>query len=1174
MAAPGFVHLHTHTQYSLLDGAARVANLGRKAAALKMPALAITDHGNLFGLVDFYRAMQEARIKPILGMEAYLAPGSRHERATGPSSGAYHLVLLARNEQGYRNLIQLASIGYLEGFYYKPRIDHEVLARHCEGLIGLSACLRGEVNLLARANRMEEAATAARRYADYFDGQFYLELMDHGLEPERVANERLIELGRDTGLPMVATNDVHYLEREHAKAHDTLLCIQTNRMRDDPKRLRFQTDQFYFRTPEEMEALFGHVPGALENTLRIAEACNVELEFGNLRMPQYPLPEGFEGLDEYLDHLAWEGLRSRYGDAPEATRERLRYELGIIRRMGYAGYFLIVRDFIEFARARKIPVGPGRGSAAGSLASYCVGITNIDPIKYNLLFERFLNPDRVSMPDIDVDFSDRGRGEVIRYVVDRYGAGNVCQIITFGTMAARAAVRDVGRVLGFSYPEVDRIAKLIPAELKMTLEKALQQSPDLAALAASDPRIAELIEIARVLEGLSRHASTHAAGIVITPTPLTDHVPLFRGKEGEVTTQLDMVSCEAIGLLKMDLLGLRTLTVVQDCLALLRERGIAIDIDEIPLDDGAVFELMSRGETVGVFQFESGGMVEYLKKLKPSALEDLIAMNALHRPGPLGSGMVDTFISRKHGQEPIRYEHESLEPILEATYGVIVYQEQVMEIASRLAGYSMGDADFLRRAMAKKKKKEMQEHRRSFVRGAQERKIAKRAAEKIFELMDKFASYGFNRSHSAGYAVLAYQTAYLKAHYPVEFMAATLSSELNDSDRLMVLLTECRRMGIEVQLPDVSASEESFGVAGAAIRFGLGAIKGLGHAAAQAIVQARESAGQFRSFYHFCESLEGNALNRKALEGLIAAGALDGLGGHRAQMMAALGPALDRAGAVRRDRQTGQASLFAAGGEERETDLLGEPVLPAVPDWDLSETLSKEKAALGFYLSHHPLDPYRAMLARLGVPAVQAIRELPDRTRVQVAGVIAQAKLGTTGRGEAMGIYLIDDQTGIIDVLVFGDAFRRLRERMVVDAPLLLRGRIATREGKPPRLFAEDARELVALAGGEGISLHVALRDQDSEARAREVCELLATHAGGVPVFVHVDPGQMHGVIVQLRNRRVSVTAELLEALEALLGEGVVRLFSGPTDAVRSPQLFGARRAEQGAAAEVASGAR
>jgi DNA polymerase-3 subunit alpha len=1161
VAAPGFVHLHTHTQYSLLDGAGKIADLASKASSLGMPALAITDHGNVFGAIDFYRSLQAAGVKPILGMEAYITPGSRHERAARPGSGLYHLVLLARDLEGYQNLIRLASIGYLEGFYYKPRIDKEILARHSAGLIGLSGCLRGEVNMLARANRMEDAESSARQYADIFDGRFYLELQDHGLEPQAVAIERLVELARRTGLPLVATNDVHYLEREHSKAHDVLLCIQTNRMRDDPKRLRFESEQLYFRTPQEMHALFGHIPGALENTLQIAEACNVELEFGKLRMPQYPLPEGFADLDAYLEHLAWEGLQRRYGEASTEVRERLRYELDVIARMRYAGYFLIVRDFIEFARSRKIPVGPGRGSAAGSLVSYAVGITNIDPIKYSLLFERFLNPERVSMPDIDVDFSDRGRAEVIRYVVDRYGAENVCQIITFGTMAARAVVRDVGRVLGFSYPEVDRIAKMIPAELKMTLERALGQAPDLRELVESDPRVGELLEIAKVLEGLTRHASTHAAGVVITPTPLIEQVPLFRGKEGEVTTQYDMTACEGIGLLKMDLLGLRTLTVVQDCLEFLGRRGVEIDIEEIPLDDPAVFDLMSRGATVGIFQFESAGMVEYLKKLAPGSLEDLIAMNALHRPGPLGSGMVDAFIARKHGDEPIAYEDERLEPILAGTYGVIVYQEQVMEIASRLAGYSLGEADMLRRAMAKKKKKVMQEQRRVFITGAGKHGISAAIARRVFELMDHFASYGFNRSHSAGYAVLAYQTAYLKAHYPVEFMAATLSSELSDSDRIMVLLSECRRMGIQVLAPDVGASEEKFSVEDASIRFGLGAIKGLGHAAVDAIVEARGRAGSFRSFFHFCESIEGNALNRKAIEGLIQSGALDSLAGTRAQMAAVLQPALERAASLRRDRHSGQESLFGTGGLEQ--GLLQEPALPAVAAWDLTETLHKEKASLGFYLSHHPLDPYRAMLAHLAVNRITEIPDLPDRARIQVAGVVTRVKFGTTNRGEAMGSFTLEDFSGQMDVLLFGDTLQRQRAKLELESQVLVAGRLGTREGRPPRVFADSAVSLHELAQGQGLSLHLALSGDDADERIMELHELLAAHAGGVPVFAHVDHESPHGMVVQLRVRGVSLEGQLLESLERLLGGSVVRLVHGNSAAVRARQVFGDRAAAE-----------
>jgi len=1158
VARAGFVHLHTHTQYSLLDGACRIEDLAAKAAKLGMPAVAMTDHGNLFGAVHFHRAVKAAGLRPVIGMEAYVASQSRHDR-TGGSGSAHHLLLLARNARGLGNLMKLSSIGYLEGFYYKPRIDKTVLAEHSEGLIALSACLKGEVNALARTGRMEEAARAAREYAELFDGRFYLELMDHGLEPERVANERLIELAQRTGLPLVATNDCHYLDREHAKAHDVLLCIQTNRLREDPRRLRFETDQLYFRSPDEMRSLFGHLPGAIENTVAIAEACEVELEADHLRLPRFPLPDRFETLEAYLQHLAEEGLRARYGDAPAEVRERLAFELDIIRRMGYAGYFLIVRDFIHFARSRGIPVGPGRGSAAGSLVSYVIGITNIDPIKYDLLFERFLNPERVNMPDIDVDISDRGRGEVIRYVVDRYGAENVCQIITFGTMAARAVVRDVGRVLGFSYPEVDRIAKLIPAELKMTLPKALAQTPELRELADNDPRIGELLEIGSVLEGLNRHASTHAAGVVITPTPLNENVPLFRGKEGEVTTQWDMVASESVGLLKIDILGLRTLTVVQDCLELLRHRGVEIDIDALPFDDPETFALVSRGETVGVFQFESAGMVEYLRKLQPERLEDLIAMNALYRPGPLKSGMVDSFIQRKHGREAIAYAHPSLEPVLESTYGTIVYQEQVMQIASRMAGYTLGQADLLRRAMAKKKMKEMEKQRRVFVDGAVAAGASRTTAQQVFALMEQFAEYGFNRSHSAGYAVLAYQTAYLKAHYPIEFMAATLSSEMNDSDRVLSLLNECRRLGIDVLPPDVQHSQEAFSVEGRSIRFALAAIKGVGRSAAGAIAQRRESDGPFRSYYHFCEAMDGGGLNRKTLEALVQAGALDGLGGEREAMIAAVGQALEWAAARRRDRLAGQSSLFggeAAGGDA----LLAEPVLPRVPAWEPAEMLRREKEALGFYLTHHPLDPFRALVECLGLCPLDEARELADGTRVEVTGVSVQVRTGTTRRGETMAAITLEDYGGRIEVLVFGDALQACRACLEGEAPLLVSGRIALHERRGVRLFADRIRRLEDLLAGGQIALHLAVHSAEANERAVKVRELIGLlPEGSIPVFLHVDPGRRQGAVVQLRRSVAQVTGDVLERLIAALGVEAVRLVPGREERLDSRRIFGRR---------------
>lgn len=1154
MASASFVHLHAHTQYSLLDGACRIPDLVAKAKACGMPAVAMTDHGNLFGAVHFQRAARAESLKPILGLETYVARQSRHERSGGMGNGPHHLLLLARTPEGLRNLMQLSSIGFLEGFYYKPRIDLEVLRRHCGGLIGLSACLKGEVNALARADRMEEAERVAREYAELFDGHFYLELMDHGLPQEALANERLLDLARRTGLPLVATNDCHYMERAHAKAHDVLLCIQTNRLREDPKRMRFETDRLHFATPEEMAERFGHVPEALANTLRIAELCDVGAPDGQLRLPRFPLPAPFTSADDYLEHLAEEGVKRRYGEPGEKVRERLRYELDVIRRMGYAGYFLIVRDFIEFARGRGIPVGPGRGSAAGSLVSYAVSITNIDPIRYDLLFERFLNPERVSMPDIDVDISDRGRAEVIRYIVDRYGAENVCQIITFGTMAARAVVRDVGRVLGFSFPEVDRIAKLIPAELKMTLEKALAQVPELREIADGDARVAELLDIARVLEGLTRHASTHAAGVVITPTPLAEHVPLFRGKEGEVTTQWDMVACEQIGLLKMDVLGLRTLTVVEDCLAELARRGVEIDLDALPYDDPETFALMARGDTVGIFQFESGGMVEYLRRLQPTRIEDLIAMNALYRPGPLGGGMVERFVQRKHGLEPITYEDAVLEPILESTYGTIVYQEQVLQIAAQMAGYRLGEADILRRAMAKKKIKEMEEQRRIFTARSAERGVARDVAARVFDWVAKFAEYGFNRSHSAGYAVLAYQTAYLKAHHPVEFMAATLSSEMQDSDRILALLSECRRLGIPVLPPDVRASEVAFAVEGQSIRFALAAVKGLGRAAAESIVRSRGEAGGFRSFYHFCESVDGTALTRKAIEALIQAGALDRLGGERAQMMVALPAAVEWAAARRRDRASGQSSLF--GGVAGDAGWQSEPALPALPAWDDAETLRREKEALGFYLTHHPLDPFRHLLPCLGLTAIAEALQLPDGTRLRTAGVVAAVRPGSTRRGEPMAAATIEDFGGRAEVLVFGEALTGCRACLGAEVPLLVTGRVAVGE-RGVRIFADRIQPLGDVLAAPDNALHLALRGAGAEQRASEIRSLLdAWPEGSVAVFLHIDPGTPHGALVQLRRGLRAPDTELLERLRGLLGEAAVRLVGRGT-ANDTRQVFG-----------------
>jgi DNA polymerase III subunit alpha len=1158
VAEQPFVHLHVHTQYSLLDGANKIKDLAAKTKKLGMSALAITDHGNMFGAVDFYRTMSSNGIKPILGFEAYVAPGSRHERsAARPGGGGnHHLILLAKNNAGFQNLCRLSSKGFLEGFYYKPRIDLEILAQHSEGLIGLSSCLAGEVNKLARSGKMDEAEAVAMRYSEILDGNFYLELQHHSLPEDDSACAGLIELAKRTGLPLVATNDAHYLEREHAKAHEILMCIQTNHTLNDPKRMRMRTDELYFRSPAEMWELFGHVPEALENTVKIAEMCDVEMEFGNLRLPEFPLPTGFSSPDEYLEHLTWEGNKRRYGENPsDEVIARVKFELDIIKTMGYAGYFLIVLDFIQYARDHKIPVGPGRGSAAGSIVSYNVGITNIDPIKYNLLFERFLNPERVSMPDIDVDISDRGRGEVIRYVVDRYGQENVCQIITFGTMAARAVVRDVGRVLDFPYVEVDRIAKMVPAELKITLKKALEKSAEFKQLYEADPRVKELIDAGMVLEGLNRHASTHAAGVVITPTALIENVPLFRGKEGEVTTQYDMNCCEATGLLKMDLLGLRTLTVVQDTLAFLEARGIELDLESVSEDDPVVYEMMSRGETVGVFQFESSGMVEYLKKLQPTDLEDLIAMNALYRPGPLGANMVDSYIDRKHGREEIEYEHELLETILEPTYGVMVYQEQVMQIATAMAGYSLGGADLLRRAMGKKKVEVMEEHRRIFADGARAKEVDKKIATDVFSKMEYFSGYGFNRSHSAGYAVVAYHTAYLKAHYPVEFMAATISSELNDSDRIVVLLNECKRMKIPVLLPDVNESQEGFSVEDKSVRFGLGGIKGVGHAAVQSIMKAREAEESFRSIYHLCESVEGNALNKKALEGLVQAGALELLPGTKEQLLVAIPGALERAASCRRDRHSGQSSLF--GGAAGESDLLGEPNLPEAAPWDISEALRREKEALGFYLSHHPLDPFRCIFTHLVTMPILAVSRMSDRSKVNIGGVILTARFATTAKGKAMAAFNLEDFTGKIDVLIIGDGVSQNQPNIVIDTPVLIMGSVGARDGQTAVVFADQVLPLSVLSEGKGLTLHLAIKGSVAKEGLAQIKALIKNHRGGeAPVFAYIDPCTTHGVQILIRDHKIRPETTLLEGLAEILGPDSVRLVYGRSGAVRPRDLF------------------
>ena len=941
MQHANFVHLHLHTQYSLLDGAIRPSALIDRALEFNMPAVAVTDHGNVFGALEFYNLARKKGIKPIIGCEVYVAAGSRHDR-TPPvrgGAGAYHLILLVKNQKGYRNLCRLLTLAYTEGFYYRPRVDKELLAEHNEGLIALSACLHGEVSHNLSGGRVREAEEAARLYRDIFrDRRFFLELQHNGMEEQEKVNQGLLEVSRNCDVPVVATNDCHYLRKEDSKYHDILICIQTGKTVADTNRLKFATDEFYFKSPEEMAAAFSDVPEAVANTIEIAERCNLEFDLGEHHLPEFPVPPG-RTLESMLEEKAKAGLEARLkamdgGDGQDGEGgvkwryyERLVKELKVIEGMGFAGYFLIVTDFIEYARSQGIPVGPGRGSAAGSLVAWSLGITNLDPIRYNLLFERFLNPDRISLPDIDIDFCFERRDEVIKYVTEKYGADNVTQIITFGQMKARAVIRDVGRVLDMPYGEVDRIAKLVPPTLNITLKEALAGEPKLKKLVDEDPRVAELMDAAIALEGLPRHASTHAAGVVISNLPLVEYLPLYKGTKDEVvTTQFSMKDVERIGLVKFDFLGLKTLTVIDKALKHIKaSRGDELDIDSIPLDDDETYALVASGCSNGIFQLESSGMKELLRKLKPTCFEDLIAAVALYRPGPLQSGMVDDFIKRKHGRVPVVYDLDEVKPILETTYGVMVYQEQVMEIARVLAGYTPGDADVLRKAMGKKIPEEMLKQRARFLDGAKKNKLPRAKAEKIFDLMAKFAGYGFNKSHSAAYALIAYQTAYLKAHYPVEFMAALLSSDMDNTDQVVKYINECRDMNIAVEPPDINGSAREFTVSGPVIRFGLGAVKNVGASAIEEILNLREE-GPFASLVDFLVRVDGRKVNRKVTESLIKSGAFDFTGKPRALLFASLEPAMEAAATVQRDRDSGQHSIFdvlapsgggAGGGEKR-----------------------------------------------------------------------------------------------------------------------------------------------------------------------------------------------------------------------------------------------------------------
>ncbi len=1153
-----FIHLHNHSDFSLLDGASRIHEIVDLAAQYKMPAVALTDHGNMFGAIAFFQAAKEKGVKPILGCEIYVAPGSRFDRSPGGgiSDTNNHLVLLAESYKGYTNLVKLVTAGYLEGFYYKPRIDKELLATHSEGLIGLSACLKGEVPSAALRGAEDAMLKAAGTYEDILGkGNFFLEIQDQGLEEEVTVNTRLMALARQTGLATVATNDCHYIRREDAVAHDILLCIGTGKKVADTDRMRYRGEEFYFKSSEEMAEVFDGYQEAYDNTLAIAERVSLDLERDSFHLPQFEVPEG-ESIEGYFEKVVREGFgkrmkrveeRHRAGELRVAIADyepRLKREIEIIRKMGFAGYFLIVWDFIRFAREKGIPVGPGRGSAAGSLVAYSLRITDIDPLEHGLIFERFLNPERISMPDIDIDFCEARRGEVIDYVTERYGRDNVAQIITFGTMKARAVTRDVGRVLDVPYADVDRIAKMIPATLDATIDKALEEVPQLRDAAEADPRIGHLLDVAKRLEGVSRHASTHAAGVVIAPKPLTEFLPLYRGSRGEITTQYPMKDIEDIGLLKMDFLGLRTLTLLDNCVKLIEKQlGEKIELDRLPLADTKTYQLFADGQTFGIFQFESDGMRDILRRFKPEKLSDLTALNALYRPGPIRSGMIDDFIKRKHRKVPVRYEVPALQEILEDTLGVIVYQEQVMQIASRLAGFSLGQADLLRKAMGKKKADVMQAQREKFITGAVANKIPEKKAKKIFDLMEHFGGYGFNRSHSAAYAVLAYQTAYLKANYPVFFMAALLTSERQNTDKVVHYLNVGRKMGIKILPPDINESALDFTVADGEIRFGLAAIKNVGESAIESMLEARVGrGGRFESLVDLCEDVDLRLVNKRVLEALIKSGSLDSLGGKRSQLYAMIDRALDHAQRVQRERESGQANLFGdAEATRRHPELMK---LPDLPEWSERERLSSEKATLGFFLSGHPLERFREQLESYASCTTGQIIEKVGEREISVGGLIASVKTLRTRKGDPMAIVRLEDQEGAVEVVVFPDAYREYYGLLSNDTEVLVKGKPEGGEDVP-KILASELILLEEVAQREASSMTVRVPIESFlEDTLPHLRELLEANRGECPIRFELFRDHEFSMAMKPHSfLRVRPSPEFVSSLEAMCGPGSVQLF-------------------------------
>ena len=1153
---PDFVHLHVHTQYSLLDGAIRIDDMLQRAAEFGMHSVATTDHGTMFGAVEFYEKAVKANIKPIIGIEIYVAPRSRFDKTPLDNKGLSHLILLAENQQGYRNLCKLASAAQLEGFYYKPRIDKQLLREHSQGLIGMTACLHGEIPRRIRDSSLDVADAAALEYLEIFgENNFYLEVQNNGIDIQEDVNKALVDMSQRLSIPLVASNDCHYLQREDVRAHDVLLCIQTGKTIHDNDRLKFRTDQLYFKSKEEMHAYFNSYPAALSNTVDIAARCNLEFDFKTYHFPKFDA--GSESsVDEVFEEkvrAGYDGILSRIKnknpDIDEVVyQDRLDYEITTIKDMGFPGYFLIVSDFIRYAKQAGVPVGPGRGSAAGSLVAYSLGITDLDPISHGLIFERFLNPARQSMPDIDVDFCIEGREEIYKYVVERYGGGDyVAQIITFGKLKTRAVIRDVGRALDIPLREVDAIAKMVPDVLNISLKAALEQEPRLAELAQKDPNVADLIEICRVLEGLPRHASTHAAGVVISDRPLVDYLPLYKGKKGEVVTQYDMKIVEKIGLVKFDFLGLRNLTVIAKTLALIERQGEQPpDLDNIELTDADTYRLLSAGDTTGVFQLESSGMKDLLVRLKPETFDDIIALVALYRPGPMESGMVNDYVARKHGKKAVEYMLPELEPILKETYGVIVYQEQVMKIAGELANYSMAEADGLRKAMGKKIPEIMADHRQRFVQGAKDNKLPGDRVKKLFDLIEKFGGYGFNKSHSAAYALIAYQTAFLKTHYPVAFMASLLTSEMHSTDGVVKFIAECRNHNIPILPPDINESDIEFAVDGPQIRFGLVAVKNVGENAIESIIASRVEK-RFDSLFDFCERVDLKKVNKRVVEGLVKCGAFDSTGAKRSQMMAAVESALDYGQRVQRERNDPQMGLFDVAENQ---PSINAPALPEIGEWDEKQFLIFEKEALGFYLAGHPLTRYEDLLDKFTNADAISIKELSDGGVVRIGGLVQNSKMIKTKKGDLMAFVTIEDMHGAVEAIVFSRVFGQVRDLLVEDKPLLIQGQVQKDE-QSVKILADTVIPIEAAEETWTASVHFNLEISRTDREVlTQLHDIFERHPGGCPAFLHLrSVDHTDSVIALPEVLKLKAGGELSKEVNGFLGYHAVETRCGAVPA-------------------------